>query len=197
MSNVNTNCKMGHPVAGIVLGIAGIAVSLLLTLMFGVIAGAVAAGLGIFAAVLGISRHHDLLDRDHPDGHEADGPGRRHRPDLCKMHGQSLHGRGRYRRQCHEGSERNRCCQDDPGRNGSTESLYGEKRHDRFQQRLCADLFCCGSQRRRPLIHSGILIPCLRAGFFFFPWRIGRGSVWASCIVAFRENCASRGIMLP
>ena len=59
MSNVNTNCKMGHPVAGIVLGIAGIAVSLLLTLMFGVIAGAVAAGLGIFAAVLGISaRRH-------------------------------------------------------------------------------------------------------------------------------------------
>ena len=59
MSNVNTNCKVGHPVAGIVLGIAGIAVSLLMTLMFGVIAGAVAAGLGVCAAVLGISaRRH-------------------------------------------------------------------------------------------------------------------------------------------
>lgn len=54
MSNVNVN-KVGHPVAGIVLGIAGIAVALLMTLLFGVIAGAVAGILGISAALLGIS----------------------------------------------------------------------------------------------------------------------------------------------
>ena len=55
MSTVNVNNKIGHPVAGIVLGILGIAVALLMTLIFGVIAGAVAGVLGITAALLGIS----------------------------------------------------------------------------------------------------------------------------------------------
>ena len=55
MSTVNVNNKAGHPVAGIVLGILGIAVALLLTLMFGVIA--VAGILGIVAALLGYSAH--------------------------------------------------------------------------------------------------------------------------------------------
>ena len=47
--------KAGHPVAGTVLGIVGIAVALLMTLLFGVIAGAAATALGIAAALLGIS----------------------------------------------------------------------------------------------------------------------------------------------
>ena len=55
MSNVNENNKAGHPVAGIVLGILGISVALLMTLLFGVIAGAVAGILGITAGLLGIS----------------------------------------------------------------------------------------------------------------------------------------------
>ena len=55
MSTVNVNNKVGHPVAGIVLGIVGIAVALLMTLLFGVIAGAVAGVLGIGAALLGMS----------------------------------------------------------------------------------------------------------------------------------------------
>ena len=54
MSTVKAN-KIGHPVAGIILGIVGIALALLMTLMFGVIAGVVAAVLGIGAALLGIS----------------------------------------------------------------------------------------------------------------------------------------------
>ena len=57
MSTVNVNNKVGHPVAGIVLGILGIAVALLMTLLFGVIAGAVAGILGIVAALLGYSAH--------------------------------------------------------------------------------------------------------------------------------------------
>ena len=57
MSTVNVNNKVGHPVAGIVLGILGIAVALLMTLLFGVIAGAVAGILGIAAALLGYSAH--------------------------------------------------------------------------------------------------------------------------------------------
>ena len=57
MSTVNVNNKVGHPVAGIVLGILGIAVALLMTLLFGVIAGAVAGVLGIVAALLGYSAH--------------------------------------------------------------------------------------------------------------------------------------------
>ena len=57
MSTVNVNNKVGHPVAGIVLGILGIAVALLMTLVFGVIAGAVAGILGIVAALLGYSAH--------------------------------------------------------------------------------------------------------------------------------------------
>ena len=52
MSNVNVN-KVGHPVAGIVLGIAGIAFALLMTLLFGVLAGAVAGAFGIGAVLLG------------------------------------------------------------------------------------------------------------------------------------------------
>ncbi|MBR2662603.1 MAG: DUF308 domain-containing protein [Clostridia bacterium] len=54
MSNVNVNNKAGHPVIGILLGIAGIAVAFLMTLLFGVAAGAVAGILGIGAALLGI-----------------------------------------------------------------------------------------------------------------------------------------------
>ena len=53
MSNVNVNNKAGHPVAGIVLGIVGIAVALLMTLLFGVVAGVAAGVLGIGAVVLG------------------------------------------------------------------------------------------------------------------------------------------------
>ena len=55
MSNVYENNKAGHPVAGIVLGILGISVALLMTLLFGIIAGAVAGILGITAGLLGIS----------------------------------------------------------------------------------------------------------------------------------------------
>ena len=57
MSTVNTetSVKNGHPVTGIVLGIAGIVVALLTTLLFGVIAGAVAGVLGLGALLLGIS----------------------------------------------------------------------------------------------------------------------------------------------
>ena len=55
MSTVAVNTKNGHPVAGIVLGIVGIAVALLMTLLFGVIAGGIAAALGIGALLLGIS----------------------------------------------------------------------------------------------------------------------------------------------
>ena len=53
MSNVNVNTKVGHPVVGILLGIAGIAVALLMTLLFGVIAGVVSGVLGIGAVLLG------------------------------------------------------------------------------------------------------------------------------------------------
>ena len=53
MSNVNATNKAGHPVLGIILGIAGIGIALLMTLLFGVIAGAVAGALGIGAALLG------------------------------------------------------------------------------------------------------------------------------------------------
>ena len=55
MSNVNVNNKVGYPVAGIVLGIAGIGVALLMTLLFGVVAGTVAGAVGIGAVLLGIS----------------------------------------------------------------------------------------------------------------------------------------------
>ena len=44
-----------NPVAGIVLGLLGIAAALLMTLLFGVIAGAVAGILGITAVLLGYS----------------------------------------------------------------------------------------------------------------------------------------------
>ena len=59
MSTVKANNKMGHPVFGILLGIAGIAIAVMMTLWFGVIAGAVAGAFGIGAALLGISaRRH-------------------------------------------------------------------------------------------------------------------------------------------
>ena len=57
MSTVNVNNKVGHAVDGIVLGILGIAVAFLMSLLFGVIAGAVAGILGIVAALLGYSAH--------------------------------------------------------------------------------------------------------------------------------------------
>ena len=57
MSTVNANNNVGHPVAGIVLGILGIVIALLMTLLFGVIAGAVAGILGIGAVLLGYSAH--------------------------------------------------------------------------------------------------------------------------------------------
>lgn len=55
MSTVKENNKIGHPVAGIVLGIVGIVIALLMTLLFGVVAGAVAGIFGIIAALLGLS----------------------------------------------------------------------------------------------------------------------------------------------
>ena len=55
MSTVAVNTKNGHPVAGIVLGIAGISIALLMTLLFGVVAGGIAAALGIGALLLGVS----------------------------------------------------------------------------------------------------------------------------------------------
>ena len=59
MSNVKENNKVGHPVLGIILGIAGIGIALMMTLLFGVIAGAAAGALGIGAALLGVfARKH-------------------------------------------------------------------------------------------------------------------------------------------
>ncbi len=55
MSTENAIIKNGHPVAGIILGIMGIAMALLMTLLFGVIAGAAAGVLGIAAALLGLT----------------------------------------------------------------------------------------------------------------------------------------------
>ena len=53
MSTVYVERKAGHPVAGIILGILGIAVALLMTLLFGVVAGAVAGFFGLLAVLLG------------------------------------------------------------------------------------------------------------------------------------------------
>ena len=64
MSTVNTNNKAGHPVAGIVLGILGIAVALLMTLLFGVIAGAVAgASAAIIGATGATAEYGDQIDK--------------------------------------------------------------------------------------------------------------------------------------
>ncbi len=52
-TNENTN-KIGHPVLGIVLSILGIGIAVLFTLLFGVIAGAAAAILGIVGILLGV-----------------------------------------------------------------------------------------------------------------------------------------------
>ena len=55
MSTYESKYKAGHPVAGIVLAVLGIGIAVLLTLLFGVIAGAVALGLGVTAVLLGVS----------------------------------------------------------------------------------------------------------------------------------------------
>ncbi len=52
-TNENTN-KIGHPVLGIVLSILGIGIAVLFTLLFGIIAGAAAAILGIVGILLGV-----------------------------------------------------------------------------------------------------------------------------------------------
>ena len=52
-TNENTN-KIGHPVLGIVLAVLGIGIAVLFTLLFGVIAGAAAAILGIVGILLGV-----------------------------------------------------------------------------------------------------------------------------------------------
>ena len=53
-TNENTN-KIGHPVLGIVLAVLGIGIAVLFTLLFGIIAGAAAAILGIVGILLGVS----------------------------------------------------------------------------------------------------------------------------------------------
>ena len=53
MSIYEKNYKSGHPVAGIILGVLGIAAALFLCLLTGVIGGAVAGILGVLALVLG------------------------------------------------------------------------------------------------------------------------------------------------
>lgn len=59
MSTVYVSNKAGHPVAGIILGVLGIAVALLMTLLFGVIAGAAAGILGFTATLIGLrARRH-------------------------------------------------------------------------------------------------------------------------------------------
>ena len=52
-TNENTN-KIGHPVLGIVLAVLGIGIAVLFTLLFGIIAGAAAAILGIVGILLGV-----------------------------------------------------------------------------------------------------------------------------------------------
>ena len=54
MSDYNVK-KGGHPILAVVLGAIGIIIALLLTLFFGVIAGAVALLLGVIAILLGLS----------------------------------------------------------------------------------------------------------------------------------------------
>ena len=54
MSNYEKKMAGGHPIAGIILGILGILVALLLTFLFGAIAGGVALLLGVIALLLGI-----------------------------------------------------------------------------------------------------------------------------------------------
>ena len=53
-TNENAN-KIGHPVLGIVLAVLGIGIAVLFTLLFGIIAGAAAAILGIVGILLGVS----------------------------------------------------------------------------------------------------------------------------------------------
>lgn len=52
-TNENTN-KIGHPVLGIVLAVLGIGIAVLFTLLFGILAGAAAAILGIVGILLGV-----------------------------------------------------------------------------------------------------------------------------------------------
>ena len=54
MSTYENKNKVGHPVLGIVLAILGIGIAVLFTLLFGVIAGAVATILGIVGILLGV-----------------------------------------------------------------------------------------------------------------------------------------------
>lgn len=55
MSIVYVNCRSGHPLLGFLVGLLGISVALLLSLVFGVIAGAVAGFLGLIALLMGFS----------------------------------------------------------------------------------------------------------------------------------------------
>ena len=54
MSTYENKNKVGHPVLGIVLAILGIGITVTLTLLFGIIAGAAAAILGTVAILLGV-----------------------------------------------------------------------------------------------------------------------------------------------
>ena len=54
MSTYENKNKIGHPVLGVVLGILGIGIAVLFTLLFGVIAGAAATILGIVGILLGV-----------------------------------------------------------------------------------------------------------------------------------------------
>ena len=55
MNYGNTNTKTGHPILGVLLGVAGILVAVLLTFVAGVVAGGVAALLGLLAVLLGVA----------------------------------------------------------------------------------------------------------------------------------------------
>ena len=54
MSTYENKNKIGHPVLGIVLAVLGIGIAVLFTLLFGIIAGAAAAILGIVGILLGV-----------------------------------------------------------------------------------------------------------------------------------------------
>ena len=54
MSTYENKNKVGHPVLGVVLAVLGIGIAVLFTLLFGIIAGAAAAILGIVAILLGV-----------------------------------------------------------------------------------------------------------------------------------------------
>lgn len=54
MSTYEKSYKGGHPIAGVILGVLGIAAALFLILLTGVIGGAIALILGVVAVLLGI-----------------------------------------------------------------------------------------------------------------------------------------------